>query len=124
MVPRPYATLDAWRRAHALSLRLTKLCKTFPWYERFELASQLRRAARSVPANLAEGRGALGPGLYHRHVQVALGSMAEVDYYLLCAKDEGYATEELCEELAMEAWEIRGLMVRLASALRARGSRG
>ena len=120
MVPRPYSTLDAWRRSHALSLRLNKLCTTFPWYERFELASQLRRAGRSVPANLVEGRGAFGPRLYHRHVQIALGSLSEVDYYLLCAQDEGYASEALCEELAMEAWEIRGLLVRLANALRDR----
>ena len=120
MVPRPYATLDAWRRSHALSLRLTALCNTFPRYERFELGSQLRRAARSVPANLAEGRGAYGRGLYHRHVQIALGSLAEVDYYLLCASDEGYASKDLCEELAMEAWEIRGLLVRLALSLRSR----
>jgi four helix bundle protein len=120
MVPRPYATLDAWRRSHALSLRLTALCNTFPRHERFELGSQLRRAARSVPANLAEGRGAYGPGLYHRHVQIALGSLAEVDYYLLCARDEGYTSGELCDELAMEAWEIRGLLIRLANALRSR----
>jgi four helix bundle protein len=106
-----------------LSLRLTKLCLSLPSYERFELASQLRRAARSVPANIVEGRGALGPGLYHRHVQIALGSIAEVDYYLLCAKDEGYISEELCEELAMEAWEIRGLLVRLATALRTRAAK-
>src|SRR5262245_42891523 len=120
MVPRPYASLDAWRRSHALSLRLTALCNTFPRHERFELGSQLRRAARSVPANLAEGHGAYGPSLYHRHVQVALGSLAEVDYYLLCAKDEGYISEEGCEALGMEAWEIRGLLVRLALSLRAR----
>src|SRR5262245_47308373 len=123
MVPRPYTSLDAWRRSHTLSLRLTALCNTFPRYERFELGSQLRRAARSVPADLAEGRGAYGPGLYLRHVQVALGSLAEVDYYLLCSKDEGYITEETCEELAVEAWEIRGLLVRLAIALRARADR-
>ena len=123
MVPRPYATLDAWRRAHALSLRLTALCNTFPRYEQFELGSQLRRAARSVPANLAEGRGAYGPGLYHRHVQIALGSLAEVDYYLLCARDEGYLNADLCEELAMEAWNIRGLLVRLARALRDRSAK-
>ena len=120
MVPRPYASLDAWRRSHALSLRLNKLCKTFPSYERFELASQLRRAGRSVPSNLVEGRGAFGPRIYLRHVQIAIGSLSEVDYYLLCAQDEGYAGAALCEELAQEAWEIRGLLVRLANALRQR----
>ena len=123
MVPRPYESLDAWRRAHALSLRLTKLCLTFPAYERFELGSQLRRAARSVPANLAEGKGAFGPGIYLRHVQVALGSVAEIDYFLLCARDEGYISEEVCEELASEAWAIRGLMVQLAKALRSSAAR-
>jgi len=118
MPPRPYETLVAWKRAHALGLRINALCRRLPSYERFELASQLRRAARSVPANLVEGRGAFGPGIYLRHVQVALGSLAEVDYFLLCARDEGYIKAEECEELATEGWQIRGLMVRLAAALR------
>jgi len=123
MVTRPYEALDAWRRAHALSLRLTALCRRLPAHERFELASQLRRAARSVPANLAEGKGAFGPALFLRHVQVALGSLSEVDYFLVCARDEGYIGATECEDLATEAWEIRGLLVRLATALRAATAR-
>jgi len=118
MPPRPYESLEAYRRAHALSLRLTRLCNRLPAQERFELASQLRRAARSVPANLAEGKGAFGPAIYLRHVQVALGSIAEVDYFLVCVRDEGYVQPGECEELADEAWKVRGLMVLLAVSLR------
>jgi four helix bundle protein len=117
MSPRPYESLYVWRLAHQLAIDVDIACEALPFNERFELSSQLRRAARSVPANLVEGNGAGGPRIYSRHVQVALGSVCELDYHLLFARDRGYLAAELCEALRDRAWAVRGLLLRLARSL-------
>lgn len=117
MAPRPYESLHVWRQAHRLALDVDLACLNLPFTERFELSSQLRRAARSVPANLVEGQGAGGPRIFSRHVQVALGSVCELDYHLLFARDRGYLAADLCERLRDQAWAVRGLLLRLARSL-------
>jgi len=117
MESRPYEELFAWRVAHQLALDVDVACQALPATERFELSSQLRRAARSVPANLAEGKGAGGPRLFRRHVQVALGSICELDYHLMFARDRGYLKADLCDSLRNRAWRLRGLLVLLARSL-------
>lgn len=117
MDPRPYENLHVWRLAHQLAIDVDLACMNLPFTERFELSSQLRRAARSVPANLVEGKGAGGPRIFARHVQVALGSICELDYHLLFARDRGYLDAELSEGLRNRAWEVRGLLLRLVRSL-------
>jgi four helix bundle protein len=92
-------------------------CLRLPASERFELSSQLRRASRSVPANLVEGKGGSSTKVYLRHVQIALGSACELDYHLLFAADRRYLEPELCEDLRNRAWAVRGLLLRLADSL-------
>ena len=87
-----FEQLDAWRLSHELAMDLSRLARTFPADERFELAAQLRRAARSVSANLAEGVGSQSRATFLRHIWIALGSIAEVENHLICARDEGYIT--------------------------------
>jgi four helix bundle protein len=117
MAPRPYESLYVWRLAHQLAIDVDIACLNLPFSERFELSSQLRRAARSVPANLVEGKGAGGPRIFARHVQVALGSICELDYHLLFARDRGYLAAELSEGLRDRVWLVRGLLLRLAWSL-------
>ncbi len=62
----------------------------FPHEERFELTSQLRRAATSVSANVAEGCGRFGAAEFARGLSIAMGSLAEVDALLALARDVGY----------------------------------
>ena len=69
-----YRDLVVWKKAHGLTLSLYEDTKTFPSDERFGLTSQIRRAAASIGANLAEGAGRRGSAEFHRFVQIALGS--------------------------------------------------
>jgi four helix bundle protein len=113
-----HESLDAWREAHALAMDLSRIASTFPPHERFELAAQLRRAARSIPANLAEGAGSASSATFLRHVGIALGSAAEVDNHLVCARDEGYISAETCAALRERLWKVRGLVLMLGRSLR------
>ena len=118
-----FERLDAWRLSHQLAIDLSRLARTFPADERFELAAQLRRAARSVPANLAEGVGSQSSATFLRHIWIALGSIAEVENHLIVARDEGYITAEACEQLRDRIWRVKGLVVMLARSLKARRKR-
>jgi four helix bundle protein len=74
-----YRDLEAWQSAIELSLETFALASQLPRSERFELGSQMRKAAVSVPSNVAEGQ-ASGPGRRYLHpVDIALGSLAELD---------------------------------------------
>jgi four helix bundle protein len=112
-----FEDLRVWRDASAFALDLSRLARQFPADERFELAAQLRRAARSIPANIAEGAGSQTPATFLRHIGIALGSTAEVENHLICARDEGYITAEVCHQLRERAGNIRGLLVLLARSL-------
>jgi four helix bundle protein len=74
-----YRDLETWQSAMDLSLEVFAVASRLPGSERFELGSQMRKAGVSVPSNVAEGQ-ASGPGKrYLHHVQIALGSLAELD---------------------------------------------
>jgi four helix bundle protein len=91
----PHHSLIAWQRADDLFIDLHLLSRGFPAIERFELASQLRRAAFSVPANIAEGYGRHTTGEKLQFLQIACGSLAEVGYCLHAAKRLGYIEESV-----------------------------
>ncbi len=79
-----------WQKAHQLVLDVYKLSNAFPATERFGLTSQVRRAAVSVPANIAEGFRKRGRNDKARFLNIAQGSLEEVRYYLILARDLGY----------------------------------
>jgi four helix bundle protein len=80
-----YRALDVWQKAMELATEIYKICAQLPVSERFGLTDQLRRAAVSVPANIAEGYGR-GAGDYRRFVQIARGSLMEIETEIeLCA---------------------------------------
>jgi four helix bundle protein len=90
---RDYRKIIAWERGHALTLAVYQFTKKFPSEERFALTSQLRRAAYSVPSNIAEGAGRDTKRDYLRFLYIARGSLAETEYFLLLARDLGYLPE-------------------------------
>ena len=110
----PHHSLVAWQRADDLFIELHQLSRRFPSIERFELASQLRRSAFSVAANIVEGFGRQ-PGKERLHfLQISLGSLAEVGYCLHAAKRLGYVTPEnyqlLERKVRQTAAPLRGLL--------------
>ena len=107
---RDFKDLEVWRAARALRTKIYRLAGSLPDFEEFGLASQLRRAATSVTANLAEGYGRFG---YQENVQLcrqARGSVYELRDHLTTCVDEGYL------ELA-EAKKLDGMAQRVAQML-------
>ena len=77
-----FRDLDAWKAAMDLVVSAYLVAGRLPATERFELAAQMRRAAVSIPSNIAEGHASGPGGRYRHHVRIALGSLAELDTQL------------------------------------------
>jgi four helix bundle protein len=86
----PYQRFDAWKVAHDLTLDVYHVTKRWPAEERFGLTAQVRRAAHSIGANIAEGSAKRGSREFRRYLDISIGSLAELSYSLLLAKDLGY----------------------------------
>ena len=89
-----FRNLEVWKRAHELVLIAYGITENFPRSEMFGLSSQIRRAASSIPTNLAEGCGRT-QAEFARFVQIALGSACELEYELLLVKDLGLITNDV-----------------------------
>jgi len=108
---RKFKDLVVWQKAHKLVIEIYKLTKTYPKNEMFGLTSQLRRAAISVPANIAEGfkRATIPDKL--RHLNIAQGSLEEVRYYLILSHDLEYGdTLDLRDESGEVSRILEGYM--------------
>ena len=95
----PYERLTAWQAAHELVLAVYRSTEAFPKNEMYGLTSQLRRAAFSVAANIAEGAAKRGNGEFRRFLDIAIGSLSEVSYTIQLAKDLGMMQTEEAERL-------------------------
>ncbi len=115
-MPPKHASLIAWQRADDLFIEVHHLVRQrFPQEERFELSSQLRRAAYSVPANIAEGVARRTPRDQARFLNLAEASLAEVGYGLHAARRLGYISDELYAQLNLH---VRQVAAPLAGLLR------
>ncbi len=95
-----FSDLVLWRKAHGLVLFIYSLSRTFPKYELYGLTSQIRRAAVSVPANIAEGFKKRTVAEKIRYLNISQGSLEECRYFLILIEDLGYAkTEDALEKL-------------------------
>jgi four helix bundle protein len=96
MAIRTYRDLEVFQQSYAAALDISKLAKRFPPFENLELGRQIRRAARSIPANIVEGWAKRNSTLeFKRYLQMAVGSCDEVKLWLEMEKDEGYIPEEI-----------------------------
>jgi four helix bundle protein len=94
-----YEKFEAWKVAHELALAIYKVSDRWPSSERFELTSQVRRAALSVPTNIAEGAAKRGRREFRRYLDIANGSLAELSYLLRFCKDRRMLSEGAFEDL-------------------------
>lgn len=115
-----FADLAVWQRSHRFTLAVYKVTRNFPIEERYGLTSQLRRAAASVPTNIAEGSKRKGRMEYARFLNIAEGSMAETEYLLVLSRDLGYVTSETAKTALAESTEIQKML----NALRGKVERG
>jgi four helix bundle protein len=118
-VARGYRDLIAWQKAMMLVTETYRLTGGWPAEERFGLTLQARRAAVSVPANIAEGSGRTGARHLRNHLSIAHGSLCELETHVLVARDLGFTdtreTEALLDRSEGVGRIIRGLMKSLPS---------
>jgi four helix bundle protein len=98
---RSFEDLEVYQRAYKLALELHKLTLEFPRIEQFALADQIRRASKSICANIAEGfaRQHISTADFHRYVVLALGSSDEMKVWLSFSLDLGYVSAESAKRL-------------------------
>ena len=87
-----FEDLTVWQKAHELTLKVYRVSARFPREEQFGLVSQMRRAAVSVPANIAEGFKKRGGRDKAKFYNISQGSLEELRYYLILSRDLGYTT--------------------------------
>ncbi len=114
LTARTFQDLIVWQKAHEFVLAVYMLSKTFPKDERFGLTSQFRRAAVSIPANIAEGFKKRGRPDKARFMNVAQGSLEECRYYLILISDLSYGDTR---ELMFQLEEVSKLLGRYTAAI-------
>ncbi len=97
-----FKELIVWQKAHQFVLETYKYTKSFPKYELYGLSSQFRRAAISIPANIAEGFKKRGPKDTMRFLNISHGSLEECRYYIILAKDLNYGNTDHLNKLLEE----------------------
>jgi four helix bundle protein len=117
MMGHSYRDLIVWQKAMALVKDIYRTTQSFPADERYGLTSQLRRAAVSIPSNIAEGQGRAFDREFNQFLSHAMGSLMEVETQLLIAEDLGYLQNDQVVQLLKRTAELgrlaNGLMATL-----------
>lgn len=106
MAIKSFRDLDIWQRSMALTESIYRITDTFPRSEVYGLSGQMRRAAVSVPSNIAEGFGRSGPNEYRQYLYMAHGSLAELMTQVMLAIRLGYLNQEKGNETVDETEQI------------------
>ena len=115
-----YHDLLVWQKGIALVKRVYELTRTFPDSEKFGLVSQMRRAAVSIPSNIAEGQARHTTGGFIQFIAIAEGSVAELDTQLLIAIELGYCKSDQVQDVFGLILELRRMLSSLRIKLTSR----
>jgi len=107
--------LKVWRKAMDLTIESYRATARFPDSEKFGLTSQIRRAAASVPANIAEGFGRWNQREFSRFLSIASGSARELETHMLIAGRLGYLSVETLNTMVASVDEVSGMLFALKS---------
>ena len=118
---RDFRELKVWQKAHQLALSVYKATRSFPREEVYGLTGQMRRACTSIPANIAEGSGRGTDPEMVRFLRIAMGSAAELEYFVLLARDLGYLNGTIHDHLASEVIQVRRMLSSFIQRLKANG---
>ncbi len=113
-----FQELEVWQRAHQLALVVYRVTKTFPADEKYGLVSQMRRAAVSIPANIAEGFKRRGQADKMRFYNTGETSLEELKYYFILSKDLEYLADT--EQLMADSEIVSRLLYRLIESISSR----
>ncbi|MBM4123104.1 MAG: four helix bundle protein [Nitrospira sp.] len=113
-----FRKLRVWEKSHHLALSVYRATVTFPKEELYGLTSQIRRAATSIPANIAEGCGRGGKADLARFLHIAMGSASELQYHVLLAHDLDLLSNADHKRLTGEAIEVKRMLASLIKKLK------
>lgn len=114
---RTYRELLVWQKAKQLALLVYRETERVPKAELFGLTSQIRRAAISIPSNIAEGQGRITRGEFRQFLGHARGSLLELETQIEIAYELGYLREPAYQSLESCTFEVLGLLNRLLQSL-------
>ncbi len=112
-----YKDLIAWQKAYEFALYIYDVTKSLPKYELFGLTSQMRRAASSIPANVAEGSMRQSTKDFKKFIRIARGSMAEMEVWIKLSNDLKYLDQQTYKKLSSECDEVGRLLNGLHKSL-------
>ena len=112
-----YSDLQVWQKAIGLVVEVYKLTAAFPREEKYGLINQMQRAAVSVPANIAEGRGRKSTNAFLNHLSIANGSLMELETHLQISLRLGYLVEQQVSDILLKTGEIGRMINGLRSSL-------
>jgi len=115
---RSYRDLDVWKLAIEIVRDIYRVTEKFPPAELFGLTTQLRRAAISIPSNIAEGQGRNSSKEFRQFLAIALGSLAEVETQLIIASEIGYLASSEPTKLLADLDTIRKMIKGLSGSLK------
>ncbi len=115
---RDFHKIKAWEHAHQLTLEVYRATAGFPAEEKFGITSQMRRAAASVGANIAEGSSRTSNADFLRFLEMGLGSLRETENFLLLARDLSFLSVETHQRLAQKSDETARTLSGLIAAVR------
>ena len=114
-----FKDLIVWKKAHENVLLIYRLSKGFPKEEQFGLTNQLRRAATSIPTNIAEGAGKSTQKDFANFLQTSLGSAQEVEYLLLLSYELKYLNQQDYSKINLLNNEVKAMLNSLIKKVRA-----
>jgi len=118
MIVQSFRDLLVWQRALQMSVSVYRLTKSFPREELYGLSSQIRRAAVSVPSNIAEGHGRLNTGEYRQFLGIARGSNFELQTQLELARALEFGDSNLLAEAEGLSFEVGKMISGVLNAIR------
>jgi four helix bundle protein len=118
-----FKSLKVWQKSHQLTLDIYKTTKEYPREEMFSLTSQTRRAAASIPANIAEGCGRRGDAELGRFFQIAMGSACELEYHVMLAHELNFLNAHDYARLNSAIEEVKRMLATFINKLRSVVSR-
>ena len=113
-----FRNLKVWEKSHKLTLEAYRISGHFPRSETYGLTSQFRRAAASIPANIAEGCGRNSSAELARFLEIALGSASELEYHLLLAHDLAYIDDKNYTSVNAQVVQVKKMLAPLIKSLR------
>jgi len=106
-----FRNVKVWNKAHGITLALYRATRSFPREELHGVTAQIRRAASSIGANIAEGCGRRTKADFARFLQIALGSASELEYHLVLAADLGLLSRPAHHRFDQGVTEVKRMLV-------------